>query len=129
MIQHVVDWRPLWPWVRGGLDGIVAKTNPTWIPEDVYAELKGGTASLFTVGDRAAFFIAKRITDYDGLTFFVWVIWGPGECVDIWRDVLGDIEAFAKRAGCRHIRMMSPRRGWSRVGWVERDTIYERALT
>ena len=128
MIQHVVDWRPLWSWVRGGLDGVIAKTNPTWIAEDVYAELKGGSASLFTVGDRAAFFVAKRVQDYDGSTFFIWVMWGPGELGDIGEDVREDIETFARAAGCRHIRMMSPRRGWSRVGWVERDTIFERPL-
>lgn len=128
MIQHVADWRPLWPWVREGLDGIVEKTHPTWIPEDVYADLKGGQASLFTIGERSAFFIAKRITDYDGLTFFIWALWGPGELGDIGDDVRDDIETFARSAGCRHIRMMSPRRGWSRVGWVERDTVYERPL-
>jgi hypothetical protein len=106
----------------------MAKTRPTWIPEDVYAELKAGNASLFTIGDREAFFVAKRITDYDGLTLYIWALWGPGECVDIWRDVLGEIETFAKAAGCKQIRMMSPRRGWARVGWAERDTVYERPL-
>jgi len=119
----------MWPWVREGLDGIVAKTAPTWIPEDVYADLKGGAASLFTIGDRAAFFIAKRLQDYDGVTLFIWAMWGPNDLADIYADICGDLDTLARAAGCKHIRMMSPRRGWSRVGWVERDTVYERALT
>ena len=125
MIEHVANWRPMWPMVRVGLEQIIAKTSPSWIPEDVYAELKSGAAALFTVDDHNAFLVAKRINDYDGQVLFIWAIWGPNEFADSYREVQDELAKIARSLGCSAMRMTSPRRGWRRAGWTERETIYE----
>ncbi len=129
MIQTVTEWRELWPWVSDGLWEIIERTNPTWIPEDVYTELKAGQAALMTIEDDRGFVIVKRLQDYDGPSLFLWAIWGPGELATLYEQIMDELDKFAKAAGCRRIRMMSPRKGWHKVkGWREKDTVFERVL-
>lgn len=129
MIQVVTDWRPLWPWVRAGLLEVSERTEPTWIPEDVYAELKSGSAALLTINGDAGFCVVKRLVDYDGPSLFLWAMWGPGELAPLYDEIMAALDGFARQAECKRIRMMSPRKGWRRVnGWRERDTVYERSL-
>ena len=130
MIEHVADWRTLWPWLRAGLLEVIERTSPTWLPEDVYADLKAGQASVLTIDGERGFVIVKRLIDYDGPSLFLWAMWGPGELAPMYEGIMAELDELARAAGCRRIRMMSPRKGWQKVaGWVERDTVYERALT
>jgi hypothetical protein len=129
MIEQAKNWRSLWPWVSDGLWDIIERTNPTWIPEDVYAELKAGSAVLMTIDGERGFVIVKRLQDYDGPSLFLWVMWGPGELARMYDGIMDELDNLARAAGCERIRMMSPRKGWHKVrGWRERDTIYERSL-
>lgn len=128
MIQVVEDWRPLWPWVEEGLRDLCARLRPTWVPADVYAELKAGLASLVTIADDAGFMVVKRLQDYDGQVLFVWALWGPGELAPLQDAAQAELSALAKKAGCKRIQMRSPRKGWARVGWTERETVYEREV-
>jgi hypothetical protein len=129
VIEHVADWRALWPWVSDGLWQIIERTNPTWIPEDVYCDLKAGQASLLTIDGDKGFAVVKRLIDYDGPSMFLWAMWGPGALAPMYEEVMSELDNLARAAGCKRIRMMSPRKGWQKVrGWKERDTVYERSL-
>lgn len=125
MIQLVTDWRPLWPWVREGLWEVIERTRAKWLPEDVYTELRGGVAALFTIKDDAGFMVAKRLQDYDGQVFFVWALWGVNALADESDELHAAFAKVARDAGCVRMQMRSPRKGWARVGWRERETVYE----
>lgn len=127
VITLVRDWRPLWPWVEVGLNHIVSKTRPTWIAADVYAELKAGVAVLMTLADERGFAVVKQLQDYDGPVMFVWALWGQ-DLAPIQDEIQAEMEKLARDAGCKRIQMRSPRKGWGRVGWTERETVYERDL-
>lgn len=128
MIQLVADWRPLWPWVQEGLAAISKRLNTSWMPEDVYVELKSGAATLATIADGAGFLVLKRLQDYDGQVLFVWIVHGPNKLRQHYEEVFSDVAELAKQSGCIRVQMRSPRRGWARVGWTERETIYEREV-
>lgn len=128
MIQVVQDWRPLWPWVEQGLREVIERTRPTWVAADVYAELRSGTAVLATVGDEAGFLVLKRLQDYDGPVMFVWALWGPNALAPMDEAAHEALRALSKQAGCVRMQMRSPRKGWARVGWVERETVYEQEV-
>ena len=128
MIQVVQDWRPLWPWVEEGLREVIAKTTPTWLAADVYAELRSGAATLATLADEAGFLVLKRLADYDGPVLFVWVCWGRNALREHDDAVHVALFDLARQAGCLRVQMRSPRKGWGRVGWRERETVYEREV-
>ena len=128
MIQVVQDWRPLWPWVEDGLREVIAKTAPTWLAADVYAELRSGAATLATLADEAGFMVLKRLADYDGPVLFVWVCWGRNAVAQYEDAVVAALFDLARQAGCLRVQMRSPRKGWGRVGWRERETVYEREV-
>jgi hypothetical protein len=128
VINLVQDWRPLWGWIEQGLREVIERTHPSWVPADVYAELKSGSAVVVTVADDAGFMVIQRLQDYDGMVMFVWVMWGPNSMSAIEDKVWASLAEMARQAGCKRVRMRSPRKGWARIGWTEVETVYEREV-
>lgn len=115
-----------WPRVRAGLERIIAKTAPDWMPEHVYLALVTGAANLVMVNGGESFVIWQRYPgdDLRGL-FFVLATEGEG----LWRygnDVHAELERMARATNCRKMRMMSPRKGWGRHPfWRLSGYVYE----
>lgn len=121
--RDIDDW---WPRVRAGLERIIAKTAPDWMPEHVYLALVSGAANLVIINEGESFVIWQRYPgdDLRGL-FFVLATEGEG----LWRygnDVHAELERLAQQHGCRKMRMMSPRRGWEQHPfWRLAGYVYE----
>jgi hypothetical protein len=119
--------REFWPWVRDGLEQLRARFHEHWIPEDVYASLRGGHSFLFIIGDELGFIIFQRHMDADGPVLFVWII--HGDLVAVHLKVCDEIEAMAREMKARRIRMQSPRKGWAKIDFFTAvQTVYEHEL-
>lgn len=129
---HKVDPRYLcdvWEWVRDGLQRIIRKTKDDWQPEDVYTELRTGAATLHLIysnHERVGFLITQLWPGYHaGPRLFVRALWGePHALAPIEDELMDAIRAMAREAGCRAVRMNSPRR-WDARGWRMMQYIYE----
>jgi hypothetical protein len=127
-----LEARQRWEWLRAGLKHCLAKVGgDRWLPEDVYAELKGGTAFCYVVdhdGSTPAFLIVQRNVDLDGVALFVWVMWAePHVLTQHMNAVMGELGKLARSIGARRIRHESPRKGWGKF-FVAMRTIYEQEL-
>lgn len=116
----------VWDWVREGLVAIKKKQRESWLPEDVYYQLRNKTAFLATVEDKG--FIVYQILpgdDFRGV-LHIWCIWGPLKAYE--QQVYAELESFANQLKVRCIRGIG-RKGWSRRGFFTLiGYVYERAL-
>lgn len=115
-----------WPRVRSGLERIIERTEPDWMPEHVYLALVSGAANLVMVNDGRSFVIWQKYPgdDLRGL-FFVLAAEGEG-LREYGDDVHAELERLARATNCRKMRMMSPRRGWERHPfWRMTGYVYE----
>lgn len=94
-----------WPEVRKGLLAILAKTGESWIPEDVYHELKIGKCALHKKG--GAFVIVRP----DGDALDVWCAYNDG---DGFEDKFKWLKSHAKQHNFNRLTMTSPRKGWEK---------------
>jgi hypothetical protein len=127
-----LEARQRWAWIRAGLQATLDKVgNERWLPEDIYAELRGGTAHCYVVehaGKTPAFLVVQRQTDLDGIALFVWVMWAEAHVLTAHMDaVMDQLHQLARSIGARRIRHESPRRGWGKF-FVAQRTIYEQEL-
>ena len=124
-----------WPFVRAGCEKVLAKTNDRWIPEDVYMELRSGTAFLYMIEDGAdeiGFLVVRRVMDPDGPVLFVWIIYTePGALIesDKWKLVMAEVDGLARSIGAKRIRHYSSRSGFEEIGgFILKMHIYEREV-
>lgn len=122
--------REMWGWIRAGLERIRRKTDPDWLPEDVWVDLMAGTAVCRVYrdsnNDDVGFVILQRMDYKHGASLFVWCMAG-----DLWSlkdDLLLDLEANARAIGAKTIMAKSPRKGYARVGFKVKEIVYEREV-
>jgi hypothetical protein len=125
--------RQRWAWIRAGLEHCLAKVGgDRWLPEDVYGELKAGTAYCYVVdhdGATPAFLIVQKHHDQDGPALFVWVMWAEAFVLTRHMDaVMAELGKLARGIGAKRIRHESPRKGWGKF-FVSQRTIYEQEIT
>ena len=122
--------RGMWGWIREGLERIRRKTDPDWLPEDVWTDLMAGTAVCRVyrddIGDDLGFVILQRMEYKHGVSLFVWCM--AGELVKVKNDLLRDLEETAKTIGAKTIMAKSPRKGYARVGFKVKEIVYEREV-
>lgn len=108
-----------WPEIRAGLCTIIRKTGERWLPEDVYHELKQGSALLFQ--RTGAFLVLKA----HGRELEIWCAYNAvqGE-FDSGLEWLKD---HARANGFTRLTLTSPRKGWSRL-FTPVSTNYEMEL-
>lgn len=100
-----------------------------WIPEDVYAFLIGGHATLY-VNDGAwqGFVILQLLPNYSEKRLHIWIAAGWGDMLS-YRD---EVVEIAKQSGAKRITFESPRRAWEKAGpkygFEPKRTIYEMVL-
>ena len=71
----------VWGWVRRGLLDCIDRAPAHYLPEDVYAALRAGSAWLFAVerhGEDVGFVVLERHADPDGVVLFVFAAIGAG---------------------------------------------------
>ena len=106
----------VWEWVEKGLYEIRNKGRQSWLPADVYVQLRHKAALLFVIED-AGFLIFQILPgdDFRGV-LHIWCAWGdlkPHE-----QTLYQEIDAYAKTLGVARIRVYG-RKGWGRRGWVK----------
>jgi hypothetical protein len=120
----VADLHKFWPWMRAGLEQLIAKHSADWIPEDIYTALKTNGASAFEIGERQGFLVARVDIRPCGPVLFVWVAYAPDCLAPLMESVYADLRALAQQHGCDKI-MQEGRRGWERRGWKLTSCVYE----
>jgi len=124
--------RRWWSIVRHGLEKVVDRTDPDWIPEDVYVALRSGEASLLLGFEDDLYVgfavVLKRVHPFDGTpVLFIWALYirTIGKL-----DALMDLVlANAKQDGFKSLVFQSPRKAWQRRLWARgfklREHIFE----
>ena len=121
-----------WGWLRNGILHCAEKTHARYLPEDVYAKIRAGSAWCYVIhnGDDIGFFILTQDMDPDGLVMFVWVMWmEPGAARPLDKQIYDALESLARSIKAKRIRMQSPRKGWERQQFFDRvAVIYEHEI-
>jgi hypothetical protein len=130
---HPGDVQAYWPYVAPRLVKLRAKTKARWIPEDVYAEIKTGSATLHIAGegsDYLGFVVLQARPDYDGKTLWVWIACSDGK-VDVVEKYEPELVAMARKIGAKRLEFSSPRK-WERrlsgYGWAESHAVFAKEV-
>lgn len=110
-----------WPMVRKGLERIIEKISPDWIPEDVYMALMCGSSTLhlcYTEDEYDGFLVLTPVKDYGQSVLFIWCAYGKA------KNHMDEIKEIARQIGAKKIRFASPRKGLSKR-YRPITTIYE----
>ena len=107
-----------WPLVKIGIEKVREHSADTWLPEDVYAAIKGGNSSLFIGldGGYEGFIVLSSIPSFDGPVCFIWALYGTGLTEDLLGKYWGEVKQIARDMGARRIEFTSPRPAWARSG-------------
>lgn len=112
-----------WPQVREALERVVRKGASDWKVEHVYVMLFNGTAYLM-VDDKGGAMVWMRYTREDGAGMMF--ILAAGGDLGARGPYYEEVMRLAKEAGCKVIRMISPRKGWQRDPfWKMTGYVYE----
>jgi hypothetical protein len=122
--------RAMWGWIRAGLERILRKTDPDWLPEDVWTDLMSGNAVCRVyrdaIGDDLGFVILQRMDYKHGSSLFVWCM--AGELWSVREELVRDLDEVAKSIGAKTVMAKSPRKGYARVGFKLKEYVYEREV-
>lgn len=119
-----------WPQARVGVTQIWLECGEPWLPEDVYAEIKSGAASLWMRPDGSGFVVLKVQADpYSGVqSLLVWIAWSAPGTEAVVAQNTEQVRAIARQMGISRLVFESPRRGWERrapaLGWQADVTRY-----
>lgn len=113
------DVRQYWERIKEGL-AVVRKRGPVnWIDEDVYANLKAGSAQLFITEDTFVICYPERM--HDGMSLHIWIAYSThGNAVETYEPQLIEI---AKGFGAIRLKCESAR-NWEPKGYIPVSTIY-----
>lgn len=130
------DLRLAYQWIESDLYEIIEKSYADWIPADIYASLKAGTATLSmgytTTQQYVGFLVTSIIQDAGGQpTLFVWA--AHQDYKHHYKEQVFDfLEQIARELGAVSIEFHSSRPGWERVasrhGFDVVAKIYKRDL-
>ena len=116
LFVHPAEIHAYWPYVRPRLETVAKRSEARWIPEDVYAALKAGTATLHIgeVGDEyVGFVVLSPSVDFDGPTLTVWAVYSEESC-DVIELYDAELVGYARRINARRLTFTSPRNGWGK---------------
>lgn len=139
-----------WPLLRIGLEDIIRKTQPDWLPEDMYAQLAEQKASAYLVQYQDVtvgwFIICEMIRPFNfKKDLLIWAGWSmpvrerqkrgvetQGLALDIEQAVFTFCENLARQHQYAAVAFLSPRAGMRKRaeqwGFRERSTRYEKAM-
>lgn len=124
--------RQVWPLVVAGVAEIQKICHEPWIPEDVYAGIKSGRATLwmFLCPGFAGFSVTEVCPDDYGRFLNVWLLHLVNRTEENRAELLDWLDNLARFHGCPFIRFQSPR-AWAKLlglDFTERAVIYERVV-
>lgn len=110
---HPDNIHSCWDFVREGLQRILARSDDTWWPEDVYTQIKCGNYHLHLVEDSQGFVILQPIKGWDCLELFVFAAYIPpgGDVMDA---AFSEVKQLAHQMGAKRIKFNSKRGGWQK---------------
>lgn len=129
-----------WPLVRAGVEDVIAKTNPSFIPEDVYMTLMANPPRArliltFTPGNvYAGFTIIGAETDpfSQRSSLMIWLAYGVPGMNKVAEFTDAAIAEVGKKLGFDYQVMHSPRLGWDRrapqLGYSLREQVWHKSL-
>lgn len=124
--------RSVWDEVRWCLEEVLqaCPDADSWIPEDVYHEVKAGTAALYVnTGEKIFGCLVTQITKdkYTGEpALHVWIAYSGvlGAIVNL----LPEVERLAKNLGVKKITCASPFEAFEAAGFKKKLMMFERQL-
>lgn len=128
---HPHHLQKYWPKVREGLGRVHQHSADTWIPEDVYVELKANRSTLhmgYVDSYYKGFFILTPTQGYDGPVLHVWALYSEGKDFDLFHEGMKEVLKLAAHMQAKRITFTSPRKGWERqavkLGFSPRSTLF-----
>lgn len=114
-MQQVTDLEGHWPFVKSGLEQIIAITGEEWTPTHVRQALNEGLAALFVRED--GFVVLQKLKeDWTGDPYInVWAMWFKPDRARIARaeiDAWLETEAERLCGNPKALKFSSPRLGW-----------------
>lgn len=120
----------VWPQVRPLLERLAKRFGTDgWIPEDVYAIVAAGNASLYVNdGKWIGFAVLQVLPNYTGRRLHAWVV----HCEEDPNQFMGRVREIARNCNCQKITFSSPRNGWmkrcERLGFKPTMVMYEQEV-
>ena len=106
-----VDLRQHWDCVKSGLMEVRKHTDEPWIPEDIYTELKNGTATLHVEKDGGGFVVLQKQAQYDGIALHIWAAYSKS--LKPLENYIKEIEQMARNIGAKRLTLSS-KRNWQK---------------
>ena len=109
------DLHTVWPQVKIGVECVLRKTKEKFLPEDVYAAIKSGSAQLFMVQD--GFTVLQNLRDQftNEPVLHIWIAYHSNH-VDLSQEFHINLQQIAHNIGAKQITFTSPRRWEKRSG-------------
>lgn len=132
---HPVRLHEVWNTIVTGLAVVAAKSRVEWWPQDVYAAIKAGVATLHLGkldGDYAGFMVMTQHIDNDSgkRSLVVWIAYSNRH--GLLSEGLAKVYEMAHAGGFAAVKMHTTRRGWIRhlekAGWILGDLQLEKSL-
>lgn len=125
----------VWNNVRACLEIVRKRTDASWLPEDVYREVREGRAVLYVpfIDGKACgvLVLTDSVDRYTGeRILLIWIAFSHDpRCID---PCLAEIDKMARDGDFRRIMSQSPRRGWIRrlrgFGYTHTEYVVEKRL-
>lgn len=120
-IDNQVALRQLWPSIVGQIAKLKERCSEQWLVEDVWAALISQRATLYVgfLGDeRVGFLISEPVWDAFATrpVLNIWIAVGHALFASEGPFVMQFMRQVASEVGASKVRMVSPRKGWERVG-------------
>lgn len=116
------ELRSVWDEVKQGLWIVQKYTSEPWIPEDIYADLKYGNATLHIEKNGGGFVVLQKQPQYDGVALHIWCAYSKGH--QPLETYIQEIEEMARSIGAKRLTLSS-KRNWAK--YFE-PVIYKREL-
>lgn len=123
-----------WPFIRQGIESILAKIEDRWLPEDIYWLVKQNSIWAYIVFDgdeRVGLVLLQPTNGWDGKELYLFGGWNVGT-KDVIEFSMPEIIKVARYVQARRIKFQSPRKGFDkyveRIGFKYSHSLYELEL-
>ena len=106
------DLHKVWFSIRQGLEVVLERTGEEYLPEDVYAAIKAGTAYLYVVDNGFTVLVNSKAPYTNEPVLFIWIAYHATD-EDLADEFYAELKKMAKTIGASKITWNSPRR-WDR---------------
>ena len=123
-----------WPFIRQGIESILAKIEDRWLPEDIYWLIKQNSIWAYIVFDgdeRVGLVLLQPTNGWDGKELYLFGGWNVGT-KDVIEFSMPEIIKVARYVQARRIKFQSTRKGFEKyvesIGFKYAHSLYEMEL-